>query len=151
MKQTPMPPRKAPLARRAGLVARTPLATVTPLRAAGTLARSGPLKPVSKKRARENRERRAMLAAKYPERPLCAVPWCFRWADDAHEPLTRARGGAITDAANVEALCRPCHDVITFEEPEWAYELGLLVHSWAPAQHGGGKLAAKNFRGGDAA
>lgn len=46
-----MPPRKAPLARRAGLQTRTPLASVTPLRAAGTLTRTGPLKPVSKKQA----------------------------------------------------------------------------------------------------
>jgi hypothetical protein len=71
-----------------------------------------------------------MLQAKYPDKPMCEVPFCLRWADDAHEPLTRARGGSITDPENCRAVCRPHHDEITFEEPEWAYELGFLVHSW---------------------
>ena len=26
-------------------------------------------------------------------------------------------------------LCRPCHDELG-EEPPWAYDLGLLKHSW---------------------
>ena len=101
------------------------------------------IKPVSDRRARENRERRAMLQAKYPERPMCEVPWCTRWADDAHEPLTRGRGGSITDPGNVLAICRPHHDEVTFEEPEWAYELGFLVHSW-PGQHADGFPGLKN-------
>ena len=72
------------------------------------------------------------------ERPLCAAwlavqpEWCTRWADDAHEPLSRARLGSITDPANCRFLCRACHDVITFRpesELQWAYDAGLLVHS----------------------
>lgn len=109
---------------------RTELRRRTPLRASTKLHRRTPVRLVSTKRAREIRERRAMLQAKYPSRPLCEVPFCNRWADDAHEPLTRARGGSITDAQNVKAVCRPHHDEITFEEPEWAYELGFLIHSW---------------------
>jgi hypothetical protein len=116
-----------PLARTAGL------ASVTPLQ------RSGPLKPVSGKRRAENAERRTMIAGLTGgERPLCAVwelrqpDWCTRWADDAHEPLTRARLGSITDPGNVRFVCRPCHDVLTFT-PEsqlgWAYAAGLLRHS----------------------
>ena len=116
--------RVTPLKRTGGLTATTGLQARTPLE------RVTRLRPVSDKRTRENRERRAMLAAKYPARPLCEVPWCTRWADDAHEPLTRARGGSIVDPENVAAICRPHHDEITFEEPGWAYELGLLVHSW---------------------
>jgi hypothetical protein len=85
---------------------------------------------VSRKRAALIRERRAMLRAKYPGVTLCEVPYCNRAADDAHEPLTRARGGSITDPANVKAVCRPHHDEITFEEPEWSYGLGFLEHSW---------------------
>lgn len=96
-------------------------------------ARKTRLRPVSRKRAAEIRERRTMLQAKYPDRPLCEVPYCNRFAHDAHEPLTRARGGSITDPGNVKAVCRPHHDEITFEEPEWAYELGFLVHSWEAA------------------
>jgi hypothetical protein len=63
----------------------------------------------------------------------CLVPWCSALADDLHEALTRARGGSVTDSANVKPLCRRHHDQITFRpesELGWAYDLGLLVHSW---------------------
>lgn len=97
-----------------------------------------PLPKASPKRARELRERKKMLQAKYgAERPTCEVPGCLRWADDAHEPLTRARGGSITDPGNVVALCREHHDQITFAPEttlEWAYSLGLLRHSWQKEQ-----------------
>lgn len=126
---------------------RTPLERKTPLRQSGQLTRSGPLprvawrpaavyqplRPVSAKRAAENRQRRAMVAALWPERPRCKVPGCPRLADDVHEPLTRARGGSITDPGNAVPLCRPHHDEVTFRpesELGWAYELGLLAHSW---------------------
>lgn len=119
--------------RRTSLQRRTPLTATKPLESRGTLQRGKPLPQVSKKRARQNRERRAMLQAKYPGVTLCEVPGCTRMADDAHEPLTRARGGSITDPENVKAVCRRHHDEITFEEPEWAYELGFLQHSWEAA------------------
>ena len=102
------------------------------LRRGKPLRSGGPLPLVSRKRATQIRERRAMLRAKYPAVVLCEVPYCNRVADDAHEPLTRARGGSITDPGNVLAICRPHHDKVTSEEPEWAYELGFLAHSWAP-------------------
>lgn len=99
--------------------------------------RRTPIRPVSGKRRAENRQRRAMVAELYGgERPLCAVwllrqpEWCTRWADDAHEPLSRARGGSITDPENSAPLCRACHTLITDEEPDWAYEAKLLIHSW---------------------
>jgi hypothetical protein len=91
---------------------------------------------MSAKRARENRQRRQMVAALYPERPHCARPVCPRMADDLHEPLTRGRGGSITDPENQVPLCRPCHDEVTFtpeSELGWAYDLGILVHSWGGA------------------
>ena len=97
------------------------------------MTRSGPLPRVSAKRAVENRARRAMVAALWPERPCCRVPGCPRLADDVHEPLTRARGGSIIDPANAKPLCRSHHDEVTFRpesELGWAYDLGLLVHSW---------------------
>lgn len=97
------------------------------------LRRRGRMKQVSARRAAQNRQRRAMVTALYPDRPQCARPGCPRMADDIHEPLTRARGGSITDPGNQKPLCRPCHDEVTFA-PEstlgWAYDAGLLVHSW---------------------
>lgn len=108
-----------------------PLERSTPLTGGTPLKRSGRLRPVSAKRQQENRERRQMLEAKYGTEPVvCEVPWCSNLANDPHEPLTRARGGSITDPENVRAVCRPCHRVITDTEPFWAYELGFLRHSW---------------------
>jgi hypothetical protein len=110
-----------------------------------------PIKPVSDKRAAENRERAEMIARKFPERPLCIVyqlsqqhpgvipgevtSRCSRRADDVHEPLTRARGGSVTDPGNATSPCRPCHDALG-KEPSWGYKLGLLRHSWdQPGRH----------------
>lgn len=143
---------------------RTPLKAVKPMKRTAGLAqgahlpRRTRLAPVSAKRQAENRERRAMVAALWPERPLCVVyalsqdhpglvpdqvlGRCERWADDVHEPLTRARGGSITDPGNAVPPCRPCHDEVTFRpesELGWAYELGLLAHSWDALQ--GGEVA----------
>jgi hypothetical protein len=110
------------------------------------LRRRGRLRPVSRKRQAANRQRRVMAdEIAQGEQPLCGVylaiqvqpwvdaTWCTRWADDLHESLSRARGGSITDRRIAWPLCRPCHDWITFRpesELDWAYELGLLVHSW---------------------
>lgn len=104
-----------------------------PLMRSAGLARRTSVRRVSAKRAAENRKRRAMIDALYPERPRCARPGCGRLADDIHEPLTRGRGGSITDPENAVPLCRACHDEITFRpesELGWAYEAGLLRHSW---------------------
>jgi hypothetical protein len=109
------------------------------------LARRGRIKPVSDKRRAENRDRAEMVRTKFPDRQqLCVVyvlsqhrpevpaeviAQCRRWADDVHEPLTRARGGSITDPENAVPPCRPCHDALGLE-PQWGYDLGLLRHSW---------------------
>lgn len=90
------------------------------------LTRKTRLRPVSERRMEENRVRREMISTAYPVRPPCSVPWCSALADDAHEKLSRARGGSITDLANIAPLCRPCHTLITDTEPQWAYGLGLL-------------------------
>lgn len=113
MKRTPMPPRKTPMPRGDFQLKRVPL------------------RAVSRKRARENRERRDMVQALWPDgRPRCIRPGCVRLADDVHEPLTRGRGGDITDPNNAVPLCRTDHDEVTFDEPQWAYDLEILVHSW---------------------
>lgn len=48
---------------------------------------------------------------------------------DPHEPLTRGRGGSITDRANVIWVCRKHHGWL-HRNPDEAHRLGLLVHSW---------------------
>jgi hypothetical protein len=93
-----------------------------------------------------------MVASMFPERPLCVVyvlsqrnaglipdvviGRCGRWADDVHEPLTRARGGSITDPENAVPPCRSCHDALG-REPAWGYKAGLLRHSWDAPKAGG--------------
>jgi hypothetical protein len=125
MRQTPMPGRSKPMPRGKALERRTPMP-----RGDAQLARVTQIRPVSKKREAENRERRKVVKATFSEHPVCAVPWCGRLADDVHEPLMRSRGGSIVDPANMAPLCRPCHDGITDTQPDWAYNLGLLAHSW---------------------
>ena len=125
---------------------RTPLARVTPLHRGEPLAevvylnraaKVLPLRPVSKRRARENRQRAAMADRLWPDRRegtvLCAVPDCGQRADDLHEPRFRSRSGSITDPENAIPICRPHHDALTFtpeSELGWAYAQKLLVHSW---------------------
>jgi hypothetical protein len=125
--------RGGPLKRYTELKPGKPLERTAPLKAAGNLDRFTPLRKQSTKRQRENRQRRQMLKDKYGTSPVvCEVPWCKNVANDPHEPLTRARGGSITDPDNVRAVCRSCHDEIG-KEPAWAYELGFLRHSWEVA------------------
>jgi hypothetical protein len=79
--RSPMPSRTQPLARTNGLARYA-------ARARGSgLQRRTPLRQVSAQREAENRARKAMIARLYPERPLCAVPECFEWADDRTQPL----------------------------------------------------------------
>jgi hypothetical protein len=108
----------------------TALERSTPLRGGKPPTRRTRLRAQSDKRRKENRERREMANRLWPDgRPRCVVPWCTRLADDLHEPLTRARGGSITSPENAEPLCRTDHDALE-DEPQWAYDLELLVHSW---------------------
>jgi hypothetical protein len=62
--------------------------------------------------------------------PKCAVPWCTETENlTPHEPLTRARGGSLTDPANCVAVCWVHNQELTME-PAWGYKTGLLRHSW---------------------
>jgi hypothetical protein len=127
--------RRTGMRRRTKAMKRTefPRPSLTVVRDINSAARQKPIKPVSLKRARQNRERAAMADRLYPDRRegtvMCAVPWCPRLADDLHEPLTRARGGSITDEDNAEPVCRQHNGELTLE-PAWGYDLGLLKHSW---------------------
>ena len=113
-----------------------------------------PIKPVSDKRRAENRERRAMADRIWPDRREgtvmcgCGRPECQRPADDLHEPLSRARGGSITDEGNVIPLSRHCHDEITLG-PDWAYRAGLIKHNGLCCQ--GRPACSRYAQQGDAA
>jgi len=48
---------------------------------------------------------------------------------DAHEVLSRGRGGSIYDAANIVSICRMHHRWVG-EHPDAANALGLWHHSW---------------------
>lgn len=142
MKRSPMPRRNTLLQRRAPLGRGTaPDDQAGSQEPGGAPSKEPPATPRAGLRARSRkaaaayRVRRPMLKALADMHPYCVRPGCNRFADDGHEPLTRARGGSITDPDNVVLLCRPCHDELS-EEPAWAYDLGLLRHSWDAGDRG---------------
>lgn len=102
----------------------------------GPLQRKTPLRRVSKRTAKRNRQRTVFRNEQLAARPRCEARdtiwtvdpnWagCTSWATDLHEPLTRARGGSVLDAANTIATCRSCHRWI-HDHPLKATESGLL-------------------------
>lgn len=93
-----------------------------------------PLRRISAKRARENRERRRVLHATYGDHPRCVLcaplqargidTGCDGWATDGDEVLRRSAGGSITDPANVRPVGRRCHMWLG-NHPKLAREWGL--------------------------
>lgn len=94
---------------------------------ANRLTRHSPLKAQSVKRQREQRLRAKMLRETFGPNPSCAR--CGGPADDAHELLSRARGGSIVDPRNIVPVCRACHSWITTSPVEAEAE-GWALHSW---------------------
>lgn len=103
--------------------------------------RRRPLKPVSEKRRATNVIRKANCFEAFGPMPPCyaclplqlvgidrARTGCRGFADDAHELLSRARGGSITDPSNIAPVSRDCHRFIT-EHPELAEAAGLALPS----------------------
>ncbi len=122
------------------------------MKRSGPLQRKTSLRPVSKKRQSQQAARRKLVKEQLAARPYCEAgeriyKWqkdhlgseyarerrktdqCYGRATDIHEPLTRARGGSITDVGNTISVCRRCHDWI-HAHPDIATDLGLLKHSW---------------------
>ena len=130
---------------------RTPLTRRTPLRATSTLqpgqsrlARTGSLRPVSAKRAREKRTYDECRREVYDRQD----GWCWvdlslkgagpSWMQHGFAPLvlacrqemadvhhTKGRVGDLyTDTRWMVGLCRSCHDYVE-AHPEWAREVGL--------------------------
>lgn len=82
----------------------------------------------SKRQRTYQRERIPLVVRLLEERPICQRCW-RQPSVDVHEVKTRARGGSITDEANLVCLCRACHDLIT-RDPEQAHRRGWVKHSW---------------------
>lgn len=105
-----------------------PLGASTPLRT------TKPINPTSAKRRKAQAERTRTInaikrAAHGPVLCVYGFTGCTRYADDANEVLTRARGGSITDAANIRPGCRSCHEWL-HHHPAEAHDLGLMPHAW---------------------
>lgn len=84
---------------------------------------------MSKRRRKENEQRRRVVEQMTDGvRPTCFVEGCTLLADDAHEVLSRARGGSIVDPVNIRFVCRPHHNLIT-TNPAWAEANGYALPS----------------------
>lgn len=70
------------------------------------------------------------LVGKDQDRVLAALRGCTWTSTEVHELLSRARGGSITEDANVSALCGPCHRWVT-TEPRLATMAGLQRSRWS--------------------
>lgn len=99
----------------------------------GNLERRIGLRVHSAKRRRLYTDRRKLAAAVLSDATCEAAELWWDVACEGplqvHEPLTRARGGSITDPSNVRAVCAAHHAAI-HALPDRAQKLGLLVHSW---------------------
>jgi hypothetical protein len=93
--------KRVPLERKAPL-RRTPLA-----RKPGQGLKRTPIRPVSKRRVRENALRRKVCMEAFGENPSCVR--CGRPADHAHELTPRSAGGSIADPSNIVPLCAQDH------------------------------------------
>tara|TARA_R100001163_G_C5020040_1_gene163093 strand:- start:609 stop:950 length:342 start_codon:yes stop_codon:yes gene_type:complete len=101
---------------------RTPLKRKTPLKRTGSLA------PVSKRRAKTNRQRRKFVHEELSNRIYCEAKIpnvCNRYSTEIHEPILRSQGGSILDRANSVAICRMCHRWVHDNVGE-AMKLGLI-------------------------
>lgn len=87
----------------------------------------------SKKRKAVAAGRRSFVRQFLHDHPRCQVRWdggCTGTATAVHEPLTRARGGSITDPTNAVATCWWCHAQV-HANPEAATARGFLRSQFA--------------------
>lgn len=113
-----------------------------PLRRLAALARTGRLRPRSRRYAAAMVERRSLVAELLAERPWCEarIPKvCTGRAVDVHELLRRSQGGSILDRANCVTVCRRCHDWIG-HNPTAAVTAGLA--RWAMRPNPGREVPA---------
>ena len=106
----------------------------TPIKRGSPPRRYARLRPVSRKRRRLERARRQCRDAVFNRADgnceLRIPGVCVGQGGQVHEPLSRARGGSITDDRNAKLSCYACHDWV-HEHPEQAEKLGLLRSAYA--------------------
>lgn len=83
-----------------------------------------PLSPISDKRKKQQAAYRVLREAYLKEHKVCEICGTPNPTDIHH------KGGRmedkLNDFTNVMALCRPCHQRIHFESPQWARDNGYL-------------------------
>lgn len=93
---------------------REPLKRKNPLARGDSQLKRTRIRPVSKKRAKVNRERAKVVARIATIRPMCAWPDCRRLGEHPHEIWTRARSGqsdhGLLCPDNIVLLCPEHHD-----------------------------------------
>lgn len=109
---------------------RTEIRRKSPLCSYTELRNRTPLRAVSVKAQRRNAERTRALRPLREAQPWCALGGCTGVGLDAHELLSRARGGSTTDLDNIVLLCRTHHTYIT-EHPAWAEANGWALKTVA--------------------
>jgi len=103
------------------------------------------LRPMSRRRQREQRARRdlirALIEARGDRCELQVEGTCTGRVEGGHEILKRSRLGSILDPENVLLSCNPCNGWVE-DNPDDAHARGLARHSWEPpAERPSGWLA----------
>lgn len=93
-----------------------------------------PLRRESKKRRAQRQARREAVSVALQRAPYCQAsliwPETRCWGPlHPHEPLSRGRGGSITDPDNIVMICAGHHAAV-HDNPRLATERGLLRSSW---------------------
>lgn len=102
---------------------KVPLRRKTPLRRGTSQLKRSPLRAVSKKRQKENRQYTKLRAEYLEEHPVCEICDSQR-ADQIHH---RARRGSnFLNADTFLALCANCHHTIE-TNGRWAREMGYII------------------------
>jgi len=97
------------------------------VRRAAPARRGRPLRPVSRKRRRQDRPYKQAVALVFQRAAgRCEVVLegrrCRAIAVDPHHVVKRSAGGPLSDPSNLVAVCRACHDRTDFD-----YATGRLV------------------------
>lgn len=97
----------------------------TSLTPAIPLNRQKPLRSMSSKRAKQQRDRVKALKSIDADQQVCQRCGVER-ATDAHEVRNRSQGGDPTDLSGIKLLCRSCHEFLT-THPRQAVAEGFTI------------------------
>ena len=93
------------------------------MKRSGPIKRKTPMRRVSKKRQKENKEYSVLRKGFLKKLPICEVCMTAAATDVHHMDK---RGKNLNEVGTWLAVCRPCHDKI-HSNPSWAREKGYLV------------------------